>query len=598
MPKNARSQSSPSGSVASPFLARTGIFLLWFIPVTLCPLRAQGQGTAFTYNGRLADGGQAPNGNYDMTFQLFDSETGGATVGAVVQLNTVMVANGLFAVTVDFGAGVFTGPARWLEVGVRPSGTATFTTLSPRQGVTSSPYAVFASEAAAVAANGIGALAIQDGSISAGKISSGQVVKSLNGLTDAVTLQAGANVSLMSNGNALVVSAASGTAGFWGQNGTSAYYTAGNVGIGTTTPRLPLSLGTAPTWTANGWLGCMDLPNASALAWEANGAGQRFGIGHTAGGLYLFRTASDPGTTGSPALYDLVVDDSGNVSMSGDVTLEGNLIVDRTLGNDPLLFTGTDRVEENRYLELINSPDFQSASGLKAGGVLVADDYTYGNPGKNDLIVKGSTTIGGPLSVGDNFTATIGCADLLIGYSGRRGSPGRALSDLGTTLNINCCGDWTSTYIGGGNVSVCSLTIRGGCDLAEPFPTEGGPVEKGAVMVIDDEHPGQLKRSNRAYDTRVAGVVSGAKGINPGIRLEQKGAMDAGQSVALTGRVYVQADASFGAIKPGDLLTTSDTPGHAMKVMDHSRARGAVLGKAMSSLAEGKGMVLVLVTLQ
>jgi len=68
--------------------------------------------------------------------------------------------------------------------------------------------------------------------------------------------------------------------------------------------------------------------------------------------------------------------------------------------------------------------------------------------------------------------------------------------------------------------------------------------------------------------------------------------------VALTGRVYVQADAGYGAIKPGDLLTTSDTPGHAMKVIDHAQARGAVLGKAMSSLKEGKGLVLVLVTLQ
>jgi len=68
--------------------------------------------------------------------------------------------------------------------------------------------------------------------------------------------------------------------------------------------------------------------------------------------------------------------------------------------------------------------------------------------------------------------------------------------------------------------------------------------------------------------------------------------------VALTGRVYVQADTSNGAIKPGDLLTTSGTPGRAMKVSDHVRAQGAILGKAMTALNEGKGLVLVLVTLQ
>ena len=68
--------------------------------------------------------------------------------------------------------------------------------------------------------------------------------------------------------------------------------------------------------------------------------------------------------------------------------------------------------------------------------------------------------------------------------------------------------------------------------------------------------------------------------------------------VALAGRVYCWVDASYGAIEPGDLLTTSDTPGHAMKVTDHAQAQGAILGKAMSSLEGGRGLVLVLVSLQ
>ena len=93
-------------------------------------------------------------------------------------------------------------------------------------------------------------------------------------------------------------------------------------------------------------------------------------------------------------------------------------------------------------------------------------------------------------------------------------------------------------------------------------------------------------------------MLSGANGINPGISLRQSGALDEGQNVALSGRVYVLADADVAPIKPGDLLTTGDTPGHAMKVKDHARAQGAILGKAMSSLPRGKGSVLVLVTLQ
>jgi hypothetical protein len=123
-------------------------------------------------------------------------------------------------------------------------------------------------------------------------------------------------------------------------------------------------------------------------------------------------------------------------------------------------------------------------------------------------------------------------------------------------------------------------------------------IEKGSVVVIDEDHPGQLKLSHRAYDTQVAGIVSGANGVKPGISLHQDGVMDSGENVALSGRVYVLADAASGPIKPGDLLTTSDTPGCAMKVTDHSKAQGAILGKAMGSLNEGKGKVLVLVTLQ
>jgi UDP-N-acetylmuramyl tripeptide synthase len=145
-----------------------------------------------------------------------------------------------------------------------------------------------------------------------------------------------------------------------------------------------------------------------------------------------------------------------------------------------------------------------------------------------------------------------------------------------------------------------SITIEGGADLAEPFNITSGQndVPQGAVVVIDEQNPGHLKLSDQSYDSHVAGVVSGANGINPGIQMQQQGLLEGGKNVALTGRVYVQADASNGVIKPGDLLTTSSTPGYAMKVTDHARATGAILGKAMTGLSEGKGMVLVLVTLQ
>jgi hypothetical protein len=143
------------------------------------------------------------------------------------------------------------------------------------------------------------------------------------------------------------------------------------------------------------------------------------------------------------------------------------------------------------------------------------------------------------------------------------------------------------------------IEITGGADIAEPFPmTHSDELKPGSVVIIDEENPGQLTLSNCPYDRRVAGIVSGAGGVNPGLTLSQQDIIDGDQNIALSGRVYALATASNGAIKPGDLLTTSDIPAHAMRVSDYDRANGTVIGKVMSSLEDGEGLVLVLVSLQ
>jgi hypothetical protein len=148
-----------------------------------------------------------------------------------------------------------------------------------------------------------------------------------------------------------------------------------------------------------------------------------------------------------------------------------------------------------------------------------------------------------------------------------------------------------------GKVAVNVLQINGGSDVAEPFQILNDHVAEGSVVVIDEDDPGRLKLATSAYDTRVAGVISGAGGVVPGLSLQQKG-LDGGQNVALGGRVYVLADASAAPIHPGDLLTTSDQPGYCMKAVDRSKAQGAILGKAMGKLDRGRGLVLILVSLQ
>ena len=104
--------------------------------------------------------------------------------------------------------------------------------------------------------------------------------------------------------------------------------------------------------------------------------------------------------------------------------------------------------------------------------------------------------------------------------------------------------------------------------------------------------------SAAAYDSKVAGVVSGAGGITPGFKMGRDGVLDGKPAVAMTGRVYVKCSTVNGPIKAGDRLTTSSITGHAMKATDAAKWDGAVIGKAMSSLDNGEGLVLVLVNLQ
>ncbi len=159
-----------------------------------------------------------------------------------------------------------------------------------------------------------------------------------------------------------------------------------------------------------------------------------------------------------------------------------------------------------------------------------------------------------------------------------------------------------ANYNNGGTSRLITDVLQvNGADLSEHFSVEHGDrvVEPGMVVTINPAASGGLVVCDRPYDRGVAGIVSGAGGVRPGMLMGQKGTVADGEyPIALTGRVYCWVDASFGAISPGDLLTTSDTPGHAKRVTDHDRAHGATLGKAMTGLESGKGLVLVLVTLQ
>lgn len=227
--------------------------------------------------------------------------------------------------------------------------------------------------------------------------------------------------------------------------------------------------------------------------------------------------------------------------------------------------------------------------GNTYGGTLTLKD----DAGANTVIVTASSGGGG--------FATFYQADGQSGVFIDGDSSGAGyIAVYGTNGVANIILDGYSS--GDGRISCDVLQINGGSDLSEQFDINAAAdqLKPGMIVCIDPKNPGELVLSSQAYDRTVAGVVSGAGGVKPGMLMGQVGTKaDGKHPVALTGRVYCYVDADAGgAVQPGDLITTATTPGHGMKVTDHVRSQGAIIGKAMSSLPSGKGLVLVLVSLQ
>jgi len=173
----------------------------------------------------------------------------------------------------------------------------------------------------------------------------------------------------------------------------------------------------------------------------------------------------------------------------------------------------------------------------------------------------------------------------------RAGVSGRCLNKDGSVNNDGLAG-WF-----GGKVVVTNDIVLSNADCAEEFDVvQSENTEPGTVMVLSDE--GALHPSQEAYDKRVAGVLSGAGNYKPGIVLDKQQSQPNRRPIALLGKVYCKVDASQGPIEVGDLLTTSDRPGHAMKAVDALKAFGSIIGKAMRPLKEGQGLIPILIALQ
>lgn len=149
----------------------------------------------------------------------------------------------------------------------------------------------------------------------------------------------------------------------------------------------------------------------------------------------------------------------------------------------------------------------------------------------------------------------------------------------------------------GRTLTVVEDVVLLNADCAEDFTVvDPAAAEPGDVMVL--AAAGKLAPCSAPYDRRAAGVLSGAGSYRPALVLDRREPAPDRMPLALVGKVYCKVDADHGPIAFGDLLTTSATPGHAMRASDRDRAFGAVIGKALADCPAGRAMIPILVALQ
>ncbi len=157
---------------SSTLLLRTALALVAGLALTAAlPLAAQVT-PAFTYQGELRTGGNPANASFDMEFRLFNAVSGGSQIGPLVTRPGVAAVNGLFNVQLDFGPAQFAGDRQWLEVRIKPAGSGSYETLSPRTEMTATPYAL---GAVAALPNSVTTTSLVDATVQSADIAPGAI---------------------------------------------------------------------------------------------------------------------------------------------------------------------------------------------------------------------------------------------------------------------------------------------------------------------------------------------------------------------------------------------------------------------------------------
>lgn len=411
-----------------PSRIRTALIILFTLALPFgWPLQAAPLGSTFNYQGRLTYNGAPANGIYDLRFAVFDSTNlPGTQIAGPITNSATAVTNGLFTVPLDFGPSAFDGSSRWLEIAVRTNGGAAFTSLNPREPLSAAPYALFAPNAGS-AATAVTANSVANNAVSGAAIATGQVVKSLNGLQDAVALAAGANVSFATNANTLTIAATGGGASTgWSTNGNAGTSPANNfigttdgqplvikasrVGINTNNPQATLQVnGTllAASFTGDG-SGLTNVPAALATPFTlnplavTNNGGASLGIAIS--GRYAYLASGYDGLR----VYDLS-DSAHPLNIAHDTAFGWDVAAVALSGH--IAFVASDKL----YCVDVSSPANPVALGSSTGnyygaGVALSGTIAYVAASGDGLFTYNVSNPASPTSLGhiDNGGSALG----------------------------------------------------------------------------------------------------------------------------------------------------------------------------------------------
>lgn len=553
---------------------------------------------SFSYQGRLTDAsGQPVAGVHELIFQFWDDASGGSQVGADVSRAGTTLVDGVFSVELDAPPGAMDGRALWLRVGVDGQW------MAPRQAILAVPYALALRPGARMVADGMApllAVANQGGGDGiAGESHAGAGVHGTSQMEDGVFGQTsggfGAGVrgqgptGIFGSGALVGVSGYSetgdtgvlGTVAADGAKGVSgvasgldgrgvvgaAAHGTGVQGTGEVGVRAESLVG--PALIAQGVIG-LSARGANSDGLIATSAGQGpsagvHGIGEgtaygglfsSAGGVGLWVTGAEgihaEDTSGSAYAIHGVATTSD--AIKGESTDRAG-IVGQSTTNNAVIAAGGGSGPERAALRSIST---HTASGMAA---YFTNNSTYANAHLNN---SGSGEV---LVLQDNGGRFLRAVDQSWDAKFRLEGNGQAYAD----------GAWNA----------------GGADFAEMLPAAPG-LAPGDVLAISDD--GRLVRTTSAYAAAVAGVYSTAPGFVGG-RNADDGAPVGTVPLAVIGVVPVKASAENGPIRPGDLLVSAATAGHAMRA-GADPPPGTVIGKALGGLARGTGTVRMLASLQ